>query len=55
MYKEYGVVSDSVPTLFDPFTVAWNALLVFALNLLSILYPMRYVRSFTPVEAMRHV
>ncbi len=55
MYKEYGVVSDEVPTLFDPLTVIWNVLLVFFLNLLSILYPMFYVRSFTPVQAMRHV
>ena len=55
MYREYGVVSDTVPTLFDPFTVIWNTLLVFGLNLLSILYPIRYVSSFTPMEAMRHV
>ncbi len=55
MYKEYGVVSDSVPTNFSLFTIVWNTILVFVLNLLSILYPMAYVRSFTPVEAMRHV
>jgi len=55
MYKEYGVVSDEVPTLFVPFTVAWNTALVFVLNLLSVLYPMFYVRSYTPTEAMRHV
>jgi len=54
-YREYGVVSDSVPTHFDPFTIAWNTLVIFILNLASILYPMHYVRSFTPVEAMRHV
>jgi ABC-type lipoprotein release transport system permease subunit len=54
-YREYGVVSDSVPTHFDLFTIVWNTLLVFILNLASILYPMYYVRSFTPVEAMRHV
>ena len=55
MYKAYGVVSDEVPTLFDPVTVAWNTALVFILNLLSIVYPIVYVRSFTPVEATRHV
>jgi ABC-type lipoprotein release transport system permease subunit len=55
MYKQYGVVSDTVPTSFSLFTVGWNAMLVFVLNLLSILYPMFYVRSFTPVEAMHHV
>ncbi|MEA3491403.1 MAG: FtsX-like permease family protein [Campylobacterota bacterium] len=55
LYREYGVISDEVPTLFDPWTVAWNAALVFLLNLLSILYPMAYVRSYTPIEAMHHV
>ena len=55
MYRSYGVVSDEVPTLFEPFTVAWNSLLVFVLNLLSVVYPIVYVRSFTPVEAIRHV
>ena len=55
MYRSYGVVSDEVPTQFDAFTVSWNILLVFILNLLSILYPMFYVRSFTPVEARNHV
>ncbi len=55
MYKDYGVVSDEVPTLFEPFTVFWNILVVFALNILSIVYPLFYVRSFTPVEAMHHV
>ncbi len=55
MYRAYGVVSDEVPTLFDPFTIAWNTLLVFVLNLLSAIYPIAYVRSFTPVEAIRHV
>ncbi len=55
MYKSYGVVSDKVPTLFDPFTVMWNSMLVFMLNLLSIVYPIAYVRSFTPVEETRYV
>lgn len=55
MYKEYGVVSDQVPTQFDPVTILWNTLLVFSLNLLSIVYPILYTRSFTPVEAIRHV
>lgn len=55
MYKSYGVVSDSVPTLFDPVTIVYNTLLVFTLNILSILYPIYYVRSFTPIEEMQHV
>ena len=55
MYKSYGVVSDRMPTLFDPLTIAWNSALVFGLNLLSILYPIHYVKSFTPVEEIHHV
>ena len=55
MYKDYGVVSDEVPTLFEPFTVLWNIAVVFVLNMLSIVYPLFYVRSFTSVEAMHHV
>lgn len=55
MYKEYGVISDEVPTVFEPLTVVWNVLLVFVLNMLSIIYPLFYVRSFTAVEAMNHV
>lgn len=55
MYKDYGVVSDEVPTLFEPFTVLWNISVVFALNILSIVYPLFYVRSFSSVEAMHHV
>jgi len=55
MYKDYGVVSNEVPTLFEPFTVLWNIAVVFVLNMLSIVYPLFYVRSFTSVEAMHHV
>ncbi len=55
MYKSYGVVSDKVPTLFDPLTVFYNSLFLFALNLLSIVYPIYYVRSFTPIEETQHV
>lgn len=54
-YKEYGIITDEVPTLFDAFTVAWNVALIYALNMLSILYPIRYVRKFTPIQAMQHV
>ncbi len=54
-YKEYGIVSDTIPMRCDLFTISWNALTVFGLNLLSIVYPLYYVKGFTPVEAMRHV
>lgn len=55
IYKEYGVVSDEVPTLFDGWTLLWNVLVIFLLNMLSIIYPMIFVRSYTPTEAMSHV
>jgi len=55
MYKSYGVVSDKVPTLFSPATIIWNSALIFGLNLLSILYPVHYIKSFTPVEEIHHV
>lgn len=54
-YKEYGIVSDTIPMRSDPFTIGWNALAMFVLNLLSIVYPLFYIKGFTPVEAMRHV
>ena len=55
MYKDYGYISDEVPTSFNIFTITWNTLTIFFLNMLSILYPVYFVRSFTPIEAMKHV
>jgi ABC-type antimicrobial peptide transport system permease subunit len=54
-YKEYGIVSDTIPMRCDLFTIGWSALTVFGLNLLGIVYPLYYIKGFTPVEAMRHV
>lgn len=54
-YKEYGYVSDEIPTRFDLFTIFWNAALVFALNILAIAYPIYYISRYTPMEAIRHV
>ncbi len=55
MYKEYGIVSDELPFCFDLFTITWNVALIYFLNILSILYPLRYVNRFTPIEALKHV
>ncbi len=55
MYKDYGIISDEIPFDFNPITIVWNALVVFILNCLSILYPYIYVNLFTPIEASRHV
>ncbi|MDD3592733.1 MAG: ABC transporter permease [Sulfurovum sp.] len=54
-YKAYGIISDEVPTRFDLFTIAWNAMVVLLLNFLAIFYPVYYIRQFTPTEAMHHV
>ena len=55
MYKDYGIITDTVPTSFSIFTISWNILIIILLNLISIIYPIYYVRTFTPIEAMHHV
>ncbi len=55
MYRDYGIVSDEVPFSFDVFTIFWNVMVIFFLNILSIIYPYFYIRSFTPTQASRHV
>lgn len=54
-YKEYGVVSDEIPMNFDLFTIAWNALTIFILNLTAIIYPVAKINKLTAMEAMRYV
>ncbi len=54
-YKDYGVVSDEIPLAFDLFTISWNVAVIYLLNFLSIIYPIRYINSFKPVEASHHV
>ena len=54
-YKEYGVVSDEIPMNFDLFTIAWNALTIFMLNLTAIIYPVTKINKLTAMEAMRYV
>ncbi len=54
-YKEYGVVSDEVPMHFDIFTIAWNALTIFMLNIAAIIYPISKINRLTAMEAMRYV
>ena len=54
-YKEYGVVSDEIPMNFDLFTIAWNALTIFMLNLAAIIYPISKINKLTAMEAMRYV
>ena len=54
-YKDYGVVSDELPFNFDLFTIAWNVAVIYALNFISIIYPISYINAFKPIEATRHV
>ena len=54
-YKDYGIVDDQIPMRFDLFTIAWNAGVVYALNMLAVIYPIVVINRQTPVEAMRHV
>jgi len=54
-YKEYGVVSDEIPMNFDLFTIVWNALTIFILNLAAIIYPVTKINKLTAMEAMRYV
>ncbi len=55
MYKDYGVVSDEVPMHFDLFTITWNALTIFLLNLTAIIYPVSKVNTLSATEAMRYL
>jgi ABC-type lipoprotein release transport system permease subunit len=54
-YKQYGVLSDAIPFDFNLFTISWNVALIYALNFLSIIYPISYINAFKPIEAARHV
>ena len=54
-YKDYGVVSDEIPMYFDLFTIAWNALTIFMLNIAAIIYPISKINRLTAMEAMRYV
>lgn len=55
LYKDYGIVSDEMPFDFSLFTISWNVAFIYALNALSVLYPYFYIKSFTPIEASKHV
>jgi len=54
-YKDYGIVDDQIPMRFDWFTIGWNAGVVFALNMLAVIYPITVINRKTPMEALRHV
>jgi len=55
MYKEYGIVSDKIPTDFDLFTITWNTLSILALCLASVFYPIYKINQYSVIEAIRYV
>ena len=54
-YKDYGVISDEIPLAFSWFSISWNIAIIYLLNFLSIIYPIRYINAFKPIEASHHV
>lgn len=54
-YKDYGIISDEIPTMFSLFTLSWNCGLIFVLNILAVLYPIYHINKLSAVEAMRYV
>ncbi len=55
MYKDYGIVAKQLPALFDLALVLLCSFLIFLLNLLALIYPIRKITQLSPVEAMHHV
>ncbi|MBD3789156.1 MAG: ABC transporter permease [Campylobacterales bacterium] len=55
MYKDYGVVIDSIATDFNPLTIGWDTLAILLLNSLSIGYPIRQINKLSVTETMRYV
>ena len=54
-YKEYGFVSDEIFLSFDAFSIFWNVGIIYILSFISVIYPIRYINSFKPIEAIKHV
>jgi ABC-type lipoprotein release transport system permease subunit len=54
-FKQYGMMSTSIPTDFNLITIARDMSIMFVLGVLSTLYPIFKINALTPSEAMRHV
>lgn len=54
-FKQYGLVNTELPTDFNPLNILRDMAIMFALCVLSTLYPILKVNKFKPVEAMNHV
>ena len=55
-YKQYNMVADmTIPSEYDPLKILRDMLIMMALNLLTVLYPIMRINRFTPTEAIRYV
>jgi len=54
-FKQYGLAVSAMPTAFEPLKIVRDMLVMFALSVLSTLYPILKINRYRPVEAMRHV
>ena len=54
-FKEYGVISDSIPMKLDWIRVVWNMTLMLGINFLAVIFPIRWINKLTPLEAMHYV
>lgn len=54
-FKQYGLAVSSMPTIFMPWLIARDMVVMFILTLLSTLYPVLKVNRIQPIEAINHV
>jgi len=54
-FKQYGIMSTALPTDFNIVTILRDMMIMFILGIVSTLYPIIRINSYTPSEAMRHV
>jgi len=54
--KQYNMVADAtLPAEYNPQKIAIEMLIMFVLNLLTVIYPILMINKFTPTEAIRYV
>lgn len=55
-YKQYNIVADvTIPAQYNPTKIMIQMVIMFVLNLLTVLYPIMMINRFTPVQAIRYV
>jgi ABC-type lipoprotein release transport system permease subunit len=55
MYKDYGIVSDAITFDFSINKIFINVVVIYLLNLISIVYPFFYITALSPIKASHHV